>query len=192
MTSEPVRSIVTGKTSTPTTRTLSSGIDTGHTDQLFLLMRKPAPMPRNDPSSTKFEKYDRWTTFAPSHRISASSRKSMRQLDNSSRTTVLPASASAATCDAAPSAGEVEYARPGSTRSKVHPPLSAAEGQRPSRARNRKRKDQSGTASQAAGQCSGWPSKGGLMEVPCCGSWLAKGTRSPAKLPGEVARRFPA
>src|SRR6185295_16008822 len=121
MTSEPVRSIVTGKTSTPTTRMLSSGIDTGHTDQLFLLMRKPAPMPRNEPSRTKFEKYDRWTTFAPSHRINASSRKSMRQLDSSSRTTALPASASAVTCGEALSSGEMEYARPGSTRSKVHP-----------------------------------------------------------------------
>src|SRR6476620_7664565 len=111
MTSEPVRSIVTGNQSTPTMRMLSSGIDDGHMDQLFLLMRKPATMPRNEPSRTKFEKYDRWMTFAPSQRINASSRKSMRELASSSRTTVfaspLLASASAMTRDGTPSAGEM-------------------------------------------------------------------------------------
>ncbi len=117
MMSDPVRSIVTGNQSTPTTRMLSSGIDAGHMDQLFLLMRKPAPIPRNEPSRTKFEKYDRWITFAPSHRISASSRKSIRLLASSSRTTsvLLLALASAATCDGTPPAGEMESARAEST-----------------------------------------------------------------------------
>src|ERR1043166_3720122 len=105
-------------------RMLSSGIDAGQMDQLFLLMRKPAPIPRNEPRRRKFEKYDRCITFAPSHRINASSRKSIRQLASTSRRTVRPlllASASAMACGEAPSAGEMEYARLGSTRSKIHP-----------------------------------------------------------------------
>ena len=38
-------------------------------------------MPRNEPSRTKFEKYDKCTTLAPSQRISASSRNNIRKLD---------------------------------------------------------------------------------------------------------------
>src|SRR5262245_8070267 len=41
-------------------------------------------MPRNEPSSTKFEKKLRWTTLAPVQRISASSRNSMSTLPSTS------------------------------------------------------------------------------------------------------------
>ena len=44
-------------------------------------------MPRNDPSSTKLVKYDRWTTLAPSQRISASSRNNISALPRISRST---------------------------------------------------------------------------------------------------------
>ncbi len=56
MTSDPLRWMVTGKVSTPTTSAVSSGSDAGQTDQVFRLIRKPAPMPRKDPRSTKLEK----------------------------------------------------------------------------------------------------------------------------------------
>jgi hypothetical protein len=42
-------------------------------------------MPRNEPSSTKFEKYDRWTMLAPSQRMRTSSRKSINPLAERSR-----------------------------------------------------------------------------------------------------------
>src|SRR3954453_13042181 len=48
--------------------------------------RKPSPIPRNEPRSTKFEKYARWTMFAPSHRISESSINSISALPRSRRT----------------------------------------------------------------------------------------------------------
>ncbi len=56
MTSEPRRSMVTGNASTPTTRAVSSGSEIGQIDQDLRLIRKPAPMPRNEPSRTKLEK----------------------------------------------------------------------------------------------------------------------------------------
>src|SRR5476649_373876 len=42
-------------------------------------------MPRKDPRSTKLEKYERWTTFAPSQRMSESSRNSMSTLARNRR-----------------------------------------------------------------------------------------------------------
>ena len=42
-------------------------------------------MPRKDPSSTKLLKYERWTTFEPVQRMSASSTKSIRQLSRTRR-----------------------------------------------------------------------------------------------------------
>ena len=54
--SEPVRSIDTGNWITPIVSTVSSGKEIGHTDQVLRLMRKPAPIPRKEPSSTKLEK----------------------------------------------------------------------------------------------------------------------------------------
>ncbi len=56
MTSRPVRSIETGYIRTPTTRIASSTGANGRIDQLFREIRKPMPMPRKDPSSTKFVK----------------------------------------------------------------------------------------------------------------------------------------
>ena len=56
MTSLPCRWMLTGKTSVTTTSTASSGAVQGSTDQVLRLIRKPIPMPRNDPSRTKFEK----------------------------------------------------------------------------------------------------------------------------------------
>ena len=56
MTSEPRRSMVTGKVSTPTTSAVRSGSEIGQIDQDLRLIRNPAPMPRNEPSSTKLEK----------------------------------------------------------------------------------------------------------------------------------------
>jgi hypothetical protein len=47
--------------------------------------RKPTPMPRKLPSSTKFEKYDRYTTLEPVQRISASSTNSIKKLSRISR-----------------------------------------------------------------------------------------------------------
>jgi len=69
---------------------------------------------------------------------------------------VLPASA--VTCDEALSAGEVEYARPGSTRSKVHPLCPLPKGSDPLARENANGKISPGTASRAARQCTGWPS----------------------------------
>ena len=47
--------------------------------------RKPRPMPRNEPSSTMLEKYDRCSRFAPSQRMSISSVKSMSELARNRR-----------------------------------------------------------------------------------------------------------
>ena len=49
------------------------------------------PMPRNEPSSTKFEKYDRCTMLEPSQRISASSRNNINALPSTRRRTTAPA-----------------------------------------------------------------------------------------------------
>jgi len=56
MTSDPCRSIVTGNSRTATTRAARSGNETGQIDHFLLLIRKPQPMPRKEPSSTKLEK----------------------------------------------------------------------------------------------------------------------------------------
>jgi len=56
MTSEPLRWMVTGKVSTATTSAVSNGSEAGQIDQLFRLIRNPAPIPRKEPSSTKLEK----------------------------------------------------------------------------------------------------------------------------------------
>src|SRR5262245_9866795 len=91
----------------------------------------------------------------------------MRQLASTSRTTVrvrllLPASASTVTCGWAPSAGEIESARPGSTtRSKLHPLRPLRKGNDAREYANGKIRH--GTASQAARQCTEWRFKGGLM-----------------------------
>ena len=79
----------TGKNSTATTSTSTSTGMAGRIDQRLRAIRKPQPMPRNEPSSTKFEKYDRCTMFEPSQRISASSRNSISELPSTSRATTL-------------------------------------------------------------------------------------------------------
>src|SRR3954453_6432358 len=48
--------------------------------------RKPSPIPRNEPRSTKFEKYARWTMFGPSHRMGDSLINSISALPRSRRT----------------------------------------------------------------------------------------------------------
>ena len=48
--------MLTGNRSARTTVTASNGAVNGSADQLLRLTRNPSPMPRNDPSSTKFEK----------------------------------------------------------------------------------------------------------------------------------------
>src|SRR5690606_4729616 len=48
--------------------------------------RKPSPIPRKLPSKTRFVKKERYTTFSPSHRIRASSKKSIRKLSRTSLT----------------------------------------------------------------------------------------------------------
>ena len=90
MTSLPVRSRVTGKSVTPPTSAASSSGAAGTSVQRRRLSRNPIPMPRNDPSSTKFEKYDRCTMFDPSQRISASSRNSISALPSTRRRTTAP------------------------------------------------------------------------------------------------------
>ena len=75
-----------GPTSTPMTMTASSGGNQIGGCAPCRERRNPRPMPRNDPSSTMFEKYDRCRMLAPSHRISASSRNSIRELPSTSRT----------------------------------------------------------------------------------------------------------
>src|SRR3954452_16830242 len=86
----PDRSTVTGKALTNPirpSRTMGeySGIGRGGRSGAAA-RRKPSPIPRNEPRSTKFEKYARWTMFAPSHRISESSINSISALPRSSRT----------------------------------------------------------------------------------------------------------
>ena len=93
MTSEPVRSSDTGHCRTPNTSRASSTGAAGIRDQLRRLTRKPMPMPRNEPSSTKFEKYDRCTMFEPSQRMSASSRNSISALPRTRRRTTAPSAA---------------------------------------------------------------------------------------------------
>ncbi len=59
MMSLPLRSIWTGKTSTkPTSRASTTGAQR-NVSCLARPRRKPTPIPRKLPSSTKFEKYDR-------------------------------------------------------------------------------------------------------------------------------------
>jgi hypothetical protein len=50
-----------------------------------LALRNPRPIPRKLASKTKFEKYDRYSTFEPIHRIKASSKKSIKKLSATSR-----------------------------------------------------------------------------------------------------------
>ncbi len=56
MTSLPARSIVTGARKVPSTSSARITGVAGSTDQRRREIRKPSPMPRNEPSSTKFEK----------------------------------------------------------------------------------------------------------------------------------------
>ena len=85
----PVRSMETGKSRTATTSTSTSTGMAGRIDQRLRAIRKPQPIPRNEPSRTKFEKYDRCTMFEPSQRISASSRNSISALPSTSRAMTL-------------------------------------------------------------------------------------------------------
>src|SRR6187399_2995697 len=80
MRSEPDRSIRTGKIRTSPTKEASPTGAYGNRLTLARPRRKPTPMPRKDPSSTKLLKYERWTMFEPVQRMSASSTKSIRQL----------------------------------------------------------------------------------------------------------------
>ena len=86
MISLPLRFSLTGNRCTASTSSISSPLDSGRIDQLFREIRKPVPMPRNEPSSTKLVKYDRCSTFDPSQRISASSMNSITELPSTSRT----------------------------------------------------------------------------------------------------------
>ena len=75
----PATPTFTSRTRTSTMRAVSSAGANGNSDRVLRLVhRNPRPMPRKLPSRTTLEKYARYSTFAPSQRISASSMKSMR------------------------------------------------------------------------------------------------------------------
>jgi len=80
MRSEFARSTPNGAMRTPITITASSGGNQTGGCAPCWERRNPRPIPRNDPSSTMFEKYDRCRMLAPSQRMSASSRNSIRAL----------------------------------------------------------------------------------------------------------------
>lgn len=79
-----MRSIVTGNTAETKTRTPSNmGALRNQSDRPT--PRNPIPTPRNEPRSTKFEKNERYTMCAPSHRIRTSSTNSIRKLARNNR-----------------------------------------------------------------------------------------------------------
>src|SRR5215212_7680581 len=81
----PDRLISTGKKRTKATSRARASGAYGKRFVFLSARRNPMPMPRKLPRRTKFEKYERWRTLDPAHRISASSTKSMRKLRRTRR-----------------------------------------------------------------------------------------------------------